>query len=93
MPENEIQELLELQVKLNKAISELSDIMRQQIDLLVDIKLMEMFFRDTETTDIGEIEGNIFETQMFYEQLKLLDEKFVMKENEVNLLTQKIENI
>lgn len=93
MAHHHIQRLLDLQNSAKASINELAEALQNQIDSLVDIKLMEIWFHDTETTDIGEIEDNVFETQMLYEELKQRDESIVLIQNRIEILTQEIENL
>ncbi len=91
MSENRIRSLLGLQNDYNIAIDELASVMKQQMDLVVDIKLFEIWFQDEETTEIDEIDENVFETQMLFEQLKSIDGQLVEINLRIESITQNME--
>lgn len=93
MSENRIQQLLSLQSILRDSIEELAEALRQQVDLLVDIKLFEIEFQDEATTDLTKMEISLFETELLFDELNRIDEWITEINSNIELVTQQLENL
>ena len=93
MTANRIQQLLHLQTRHKQSVAELAEGLNSQFDLLIDIKLIEIDFQDSETIDLNEIQINIVETDSLYEELKEIDMHIEYLKNNLELLEQKLENL
>lgn len=93
MAKNVIQKLLELQVAQSTSVDSYANLLKAKFDLMVDIKLFEVWLLDDETIDIREIEDEAFETSLLHDQLHELIEKIVLLEGELELMEQRLENL
>ncbi|TAE12988.1 MAG: hypothetical protein EAZ95_11660 [Bacteroidetes bacterium] len=87
------QTILDLQKLHEKTVDKLGILRKEQFDMLVDITLLRILFREDDTLSIDELEMKMFDIQSLYELVKKLDAEILEQENKIEQLESTLHSL